>query len=199
MRKQNINKMYPMPSDIALGQLSCEDCKYNFSCEDVNGSCAANCIFNNQICHYRNCVINESNKENQKIDVHSIDEVIGKKIISVTGGKPGDDTFTMVFDDGSGITFYHEQSCCESVEIDDVNGNVKDMVGQILLKCNFTTSINEGSRSDWDDSWTWTFYHFATKNGYVDMKWYGTSNGYYSERVDVKLYDNYGNVIKEIY
>lgn len=200
MRKQNINREYPLPNDLNIGQLSCSDCKYNYTCENVNEDCAANCVFNNKICHYKNCVItHDNNNRRNYINVITIDDVIGKKIVGVYGGKPGDDTFSISFEDGTSIMFYHEQDCCERVSIDDVCGDIKEMVGQKLLKCSYTTNHDESAKSEYDDSYTWTFYHFATRKGYVDMKWYGTSNGYYSEYVNYKIYDKNGDVINEHY
>ncbi|CAB4129100.1 hypothetical protein UFOVP112_198 [uncultured Caudovirales phage] len=92
--------------------------------------------------------------------------------------------------DGDIYKMYHSQDCCESVYIESIVGDLSDLEGEEILVAEANENLfdilkNIGKEEDnRDDSYTWTFYKFATRKGYVDIRWYGSSNGYYSESVD---------------
>ena len=114
-------------------------------------------------------------------------KLVGKKIIDVRGLCCGSDHVSILFGDGSAIKFYHSQSCCESVEIDDVYGCEDDLIDSVVYNIELVTS-NDRPRDKYDSSYTWSFYKFKTSKGYIDLRWYGCSNGYYSETVNVEYY-----------
>lgn len=96
------------------------------------------------------------------------------------------ETITLATTDGDTFRMYHSQDCCESVRVEDVNGDLADLIGSPLLQAEEVTSREnpEGVTKEYQDSFTWTFYKLATIKGSVTIRWYGESNGYYSESVD---------------
>lgn len=95
-----------------------------------------------------------------------------------------DDTLNFHTISGKHYQLYHEQNCCESVYIDDINGDLANLIDTPILYA--VEKSNEGTPED-GESVTWTFYTFRTRKGTVDITWKGSSNGYYSESVDLSI------------
>ena len=123
-------------------------------------------------------------------EIEELSSVVGKTPTDIW--QVGDDELYMKFSDGYILKLYHSQDCCESVEIDDVSGDWHDLIGKPLIVAESRTSEespNPKSNDDyWDESNTWTFYTFRGNGGSVDMRWHGSSNGYYSEEVRACLF-----------
>ena len=91
---------------------------------------------------------------------------------------------------GETYLLFHEQDCCENVYLADTAGDINDLIGSpILLAEEVSNREDPPPPSEWnEDSYTWTFYKLSTIKGSVTFRWYGESNGYYSEEVNFKLY-----------
>lgn len=107
-----------------------------------------------------------------------MENMIGKTPIEIC--QIGTDVLVFKFSDETSCKFYHEQDCCESVDIEDVNGNWPDLYGSPLLVAEERTNSNNTEYG----SETYTFYCFRGIGGSVDVRWHGESNGWYSESVD---------------
>ena len=117
-----------------------------------------------------------------KMNYPKIEDMIGKVFTSVT-----QDGYEMVFaNETEKFRFFHYQDCCESVYIESIVGDLSDLEGEPLLIAEEVSSETEQINDNCSDSCTWTFYKFATRKGYVDVRWLGESNGYYSESVDLE-------------
>lgn len=81
---------------------------------------------------------------------------------------------------------YHNQSCCESVVIEDICGEIECLLNSPILIAEERIQNDVTKKEEECESGTWTFYEIATINGSVTIRWYGSSNGYYSESVDFK-------------
>lgn len=121
----------------------------------------------------------------------NISDFVGKKFIEITGASRYSDSIFFVTEEGEKFKMYHEQDCCENVWLEDIVGDINDLIGLTILHAEEVNYKNENPEElaisqEGDDSFTWTFYKLATIKGYVDLRWYGCSNGYYSESVKIE-------------
>lgn len=101
--------------------------------------------------------------------------------------KVSGDNDSVVFyaNDGGKVIMHHHQECCESVTLEDVDGNLSDLCESPILQAD-EESNSDNPPDSWSDSHTWTFYRLGTIKGRVVLRWLGESSGYYSESVDLE-------------
>lgn len=86
---------------------------------------------------------------------------------------------------GQTIRMYHEQDCCESVTVEDICGDLQDLLNSPIVWADESENADDSA----EESATWTFYRIGTNQGSVTIRWYGESNGYYSESVSIEMID----------
>lgn len=96
-----------------------------------------------------------------------------------------DERQLIFYTEDEAIAMLHFQDCCECVYLEDVTGDISDLIGSPILKSEEVEGYTANPLSEYEDSYTWTYYKLATDKGYVDIRWYGSSNGYYSEGVSL--------------
>lgn len=119
-----------------------------------------------------------------------VKELLGKVMAKVEQLDINRIEFTTV--EGERYALFHDQDCCENVTIEDIAGDLADLVGSPIVQAEevaYEPEVNPPgvpAKGYQDGSFTWTFYKFGTARGFVTIRWYGESNGYYSESVDFK-------------
>lgn len=115
----------------------------------------------------------------------------GKVITEIRGLSKDSDIVTIHFADGSHLSMYHSQDCCESVTLEDFDNDAETLIGSTMLKVEECISNSTDEEydplNDYDYSYTWTFYTIFTSKGIMKLRWYGTSNGWYSEDVTLSI------------
>jgi hypothetical protein len=84
---------------------------------------------------------------------------------------------------GRKFLVYHEQDCCEKVQIVGQDGSFDKLIGKPIVEARdiAVDTTEEGI----DDSQTTTTLVFRVDDQTVISRWVGDSNGYYSESVDI--------------
>ena len=126
---------------------------------------------------------------------NTMKELINKTPIYIRVENEDDDKIHFYMSDGKQVTMSHDQDCCESVQIEDINGDLNKLLYHPITRAD--EKVDNTAYEDFDDdgdrytpeSCTYTFYTLASRGGYVDIRWYGESNGYYSESVDIEVTD----------
>lgn len=116
---------------------------------------------------------------------NNFSELLGRTLSRVVVSP--DNTEVHFYTDRAHYQLSHTQNCCEYVSIEDVEGDLEDLVGSPITLAEEATSLDRWNNipsEDYSESFTWTFYRLATAKGFVVFRWLGESNGYYSESVD---------------
>ena len=114
-----------------------------------------------------------------------IKDMAGKKVLGIYYDE---ENFQILTDDGV-YAFYHEQSCCESVYLTQVDGISDKIIGSRIVIAEVVTDEKDTEYGHI----TWTFYKIGTNKGMIDFRWQGESNGYYSEAVNLVKIEGISN------
>ena len=118
-----------------------------------------------------------------------IDLLKGKTLAKVVYDE-GEDIIKFYRTDGIVVGMFHDQDCCESVYVEDIVGDLQDLVGGEIIQACSSDSDNpeyQDTEDEWGNVKEWTFYKLATIKGYVTIRWCGESNGYYSTSPSIKV------------
>jgi hypothetical protein len=110
-------------------------------------------------------------------DYCKLEEIVGKTPVSIdnTG-----DEIHFHMSDGSHYVMLHRYDCCESVTVEDIAGDLNDLLNQPITLAESRSNYKQNRYGDQ----RWTFYELQGPGGYATIRWYGTSNGYYGTGVD---------------
>ena len=114
----------------------------------------------------------------------NVDVLIGQTLKKIDVNSYAE-SMTFITTDDKQYRMWHRQDCYESVAVEEIIGDLDDLIGVPILDASERTD----SRENTSRSQTWTFYVFSTIKGTVTIRWLGESNGYYSEEVSFALLD----------
>lgn len=111
-----------------------------------------------------------------------VNDIIGKRVLAVNGLKKGSEAVDFLLSDGSIFEMAYHQDCCARCDILDLDCEPADFIDQKILHAEeVSNEIDPEPEGRGDESHTWTFVKFTTPKGHFMVRWYGESNGYYSE------------------
>ena len=89
----------------------------------------------------------------------------GKVIEEVIGLEKYSDLVRFLTTDGNIYKLTHIQDCCESVQIEDIIGDINDIIGSEILVAEEVEGSTSEDKEEPSESYTWTFYKLDTIKG----------------------------------
>lgn len=112
-----------------------------------------------------------------------INELVGETLAFIDASEG---EILLTTQSGRRIRIHHEQDCCETVRVEDTQGNWHDLIGKVIIEATEDVQPQGDPPPEYQDSWTRTTLIFKVDDATVISKWIGESNGYYSESVDIE-------------
>ena len=72
-----------------------------------------------------------------------IEDLLNQTIISVNGFEEGSDEIRITTKEGNTYRMYHDQDCCESVNINEIIGDVNDILDSPILRAEEKTNSED--------------------------------------------------------
>lgn len=123
---------------------------------------------------------------NEKIPSYNEINFVGKQFFYIENVEKGDDEIFLYCNDGKIYQMYHDQESSESVYIEDIEGDISNLIDTDILDVEVVAKPKKQSYG----TATSTSYKFITKKGSVTIKWIGTSNGKHSESVALRKFES---------
>ena len=116
--------------------------------------------------------------------------LLGKTILQIK--KTGDVELYFVCSDGSRYRMYSEGNGLGNdieVYIENICGELESLIGSPITMAEKVTNTEDVpvAGHEGKERYLWTYYKLATNKGYVTIRWFGASNGYYCEEAEFEL------------
>lgn len=119
---------------------------------------------------------------NDRVTFESMAGKTFSKVEHVDSGIGDSDAIVFEVSDSERYAMFYRQDCCASCSVEDICGDLSDLVGSPIVRAEENSNEEvEPEPTPHAESETWTFYRIGTTKGTVVIRWYGSSNGYYSE------------------
>jgi len=112
--------------------------------------------------------------------------LLGRTLVEIRGAFEGSEEVVLMTADKKAYRLHGDSGYVLDTRLEDIAGNVADLVGTPLLMAQVVSSqaapSDLKSYGEWESS-TWTYYKLATVKGYVTLRWWANSDGNYCEEV----------------